>query len=97
MYVRPKGYDVCAVLVWNVLLRISLVCCPLRLRSGMVFVAGRLKNTHICVQFLELQLLKRARQKNTSISTQSTNSTQSTSENFCMFTVVKFCHRIKNS
>ena len=37
MYVRPKGYDVCAILVWNLLLRISLVCCPLRSEIGYGF------------------------------------------------------------
>ena len=39
MYVRPKGYDVCvcAVLVWNFLLRIFLVCCPLRSEIGYGF------------------------------------------------------------
>ena len=37
MYVRPKGYDVCAILVRNLLLRISLVCCPLRSEIGYGF------------------------------------------------------------
>ena len=46
-------------------------------------------NTLKCVQLLELQLLKRARQKNISIST------QSTSENFCMFTVLNFATELR--
>ena len=37
MYVCPKGYDVCAVLVWNLLLRVSLVCCQLRSEIGYGF------------------------------------------------------------